>query len=70
MIYTLITILVISICLNLYQIYCAKIQDKMKPKVEKDLRLLSDLMSNERAIIEIKRIAPSSMFIRSPKDMM
>lgn len=37
---------------------------------EKDMALLADLMSNKgRAIIEIKRISSSEVFLRSPKDL-
>ncbi len=40
-----------------------------KNKENKDLSILEDLMSNDRVLIEIRRIAPSQFFIRSPRDM-
>ncbi len=44
-------------------------QKSQHHKTQKDLKLLHDLMSRDRAIIEIRRIAPQSMFIRSPRDL-
>lgn len=67
-IYILSFALFISIASN---IYLAKLvySNSKRAKVDKDMALLSDLMNKDRAIIEIRRIAPSSMFIRSPRDL-
>ena len=66
--YILIALLIASIIINIY-FFSRKIKSSEKAKIEKDLGLLTDLMSQDRAIIEIKRIAPQSMFIRSPRDL-
>jgi hypothetical protein len=49
-----------------YKIYTSK---KEKPQ-NKDLRILSDLMSGGSALIKITRVAPEEYFVRSPRDLM
>lgn len=34
-----------------------------------NLDLLSDLVNNHKSLIEIKRIAPGEVFLRSPRDV-
>ena len=58
----------ISVLLNIYLIIITYRKSNTS-KINKDLALLSDLMDRDRAIIEIRRIAPQHMFIRSPKDI-
>jgi hypothetical protein len=69
MLYLALLALVIS---NVYFIYrYHKLSKIKKPPIgpKEDIALLHDLMKNNRTLIEIKRIAPSEYFIRSPKDM-
>ena len=58
----------ISVLLNIYLIIITYRKSNTS-KINKDLALLSDLMDRDIAIIEIRRIAPQHMFIRSPKDI-
>lgn len=44
-------------------------QKKKKPTEYGNLELLSDLINNNKTIIEIKRIAPGKIFLRSPRDL-
>jgi hypothetical protein len=68
--YILAFICIVSILFNAYFIHK---ELKRKPKnkeqrIKEDMQLLQDLMSNGRTLVEIKRIAPSDYFIRSPRD--
>jgi hypothetical protein len=61
-----ILILVVSNGLTLYFL-------KKKPGKTQDfseLELLSDLVNNHRAMIEIRRIDPAEIFLRSPKSQL
>lgn len=60
--------LFVSVILNVYFFRCMRKMSK-GARTEKDLRLLSDLMTNGHTLIQIKRIAPEEYFVRSPRDM-
>lgn len=67
--FTLLILLLISIGINI-KLYLSFRNKSAVSKTKSDLNLIADLCSNEgRTIIEIKRIAPSSMFVRSPRDI-
>lgn len=59
-------VLSLSLLINAFLLYYHyKQRSKAKPISPKDdMRLLSDLMSNNRTLIEIRRIAPQEYFIR------
>jgi hypothetical protein len=57
-----------SVSLNIYLLY-KEFKRKPESKKQQDMRLIQDLMTNGRSLIEIKRIAPSDYFIRSPRDI-
>ena len=60
---------IISTSFNIYfYIRLKKIPFKKEDMIKNDLNLLHDLTSGRaRTLIEIKRIAPSDFFLRSPK---
>lgn len=60
-------IALLSIFFNMYLMNKAR-KETPQSKRQHDLRILQDLMGNGRSLIEIKRIAPSEFFIRSPRD--
>jgi hypothetical protein len=64
------TILVIvSASANIYLFYRLKNSPKKVGTVKKDLAILDDLIGHEKCLIEIRRVAPTSFFLRSPRDL-
>lgn len=66
MIYAISAALLVSVCLNIYLI-----QFKMKSKRKDSYELqefLHDLTSPGIGMIKIERIAPTDVFLRSPRD--
>lgn len=65
---TLMVTLGLSLILN--SVFCYNFyKNSKKAQEQKDMRLLQDLMSKGRVLIEIKRIAPEQFFLRSPRDL-
>lgn len=67
--YFILLALLLSLSFNIYT-SIKLFKNSKQGKVQKDLTLLNDLMNRDRAIIEIRRIAPQQIFLRSPKDIM
>jgi len=65
--YALVTLLTVSVGLNLW------LWKRKRVKVvnrDAAVELLADLLSSKETLIKLSRVAPEDMFLRSPRDLM
>lgn len=68
--FTVIISLIVSVLILSNFLFIILYFKKPKKEVSYDnLELLSDLINNNKAIIEVRRIAPGRLFLRSPRDL-